>query len=76
MRNLSRNQKNGNVEKMKKVKLSNNILEREEILGMEEVAGEDRKKIKARGVTLISLVVTIVVLIILADSHIFLNIPQ
>lgn len=44
MRNLSRNQKNGNVEKMQKVKLSNNTLEREEILGMEEVASEDRKR--------------------------------
>ena len=70
MRNLSRNQKNGNVEKMQKVKLSNNTLEREEILGMEEVASEDRKKIKARGITLISLVVTIVVLIILAGISI------
>ena len=29
-----------------------------------------------RGVTLIALVVTIVVLLILADFHIFLNIPQ
>lgn len=48
MRKLSINQKNGNVEKMQKVKLSNNILEREEILGMEEVAGEDRKKDKSK----------------------------
>ena len=29
-----------------------------------------------RGITLIVLVITIIVLLILADSHIFLNIPQ
>lgn len=28
------------------------------------------------GITLIALVITIIVLLILADSHIFLNIPQ
>ncbi len=29
-----------------------------------------------KGITLIALVITIIVLLILADSHIFLNIPQ
>ena len=33
-------------------------------------------KRKESGITLIALVVTIVVLLILADPHIFLNIPQ
>ena len=31
---------------------------------------------KAHGITLIALVITIIVLLILADPHIFLNIPQ
>ena len=30
----------------------------------------------SRGITLIALVITIIVLLILADPHIFLNIPQ
>ena len=35
------------------------------------------KKIKKNnGITLIALVITIIVLLILADPHIFLNIPQ
>ena len=29
-----------------------------------------------RGITLIALIVTIIILLILADPHIFLNIPQ
>ena len=33
-------------------------------------------KRKNRGITLIALIVTIILLLILADSHIFLNIPQ
>ncbi len=33
-------------------------------------------KRKNEGITLIALVITIIVLLILADSHIFLNIPQ
>ena len=33
-------------------------------------------KSKIAGITLIALVVTIVILLILADSHIYLNIPQ
>ena len=38
----------------------------------------EMKKIikKNNGITLIALVITIIVLLILADSHIFLNIPQ
>ena len=35
-----------------------------------------KTKIDERGITLIALVITIIVLLILADSHIFLNIPQ
>ena len=70
MKKFSRNQKIGNVEKIQKVKLRNNILERGGMLGMKEVVGEDMKKINAKGVTLISLVVTIVVLIILAGISI------
>ena len=31
---------------------------------------------KAHGITLIALVITVIVLLILADPHIFLNIPQ
>ena len=31
---------------------------------------------KAHGITLIALVITIIILLILADPHIFLNIPQ
>ena len=34
------------------------------------------KNKKEKGITLIALVITIIVLLILADSHIFLNIPQ
>ena len=40
---------------------------------------EKTKNIKVKsgkGITLISLVITIIVLLILADPHIFLNIPQ
>lgn len=34
-------------------------------------------KVKSgKGITLIALVITIIVLLILADPHIFLNIPQ
>ena len=35
-----------------------------------------KEKQKNNGITLIALVITIIVLLILADSHIFLNIPQ
>ena len=36
-----------------------------------------KKHLKSnKGITLIALVITIIVLIILADPHIFLNIPQ
>lgn len=31
---------------------------------------------ESKGITLIALVITIIVLLILADPHIFLNIPQ
>ena len=31
---------------------------------------------KNQGITLIALVITVIVLLILADPHIFLNIPQ
>lgn len=35
------------------------------------------KKVKgSKGITLIALVITVIVLLILADPHIFLNIPQ
>ena len=37
---------------------------------------EKMRTAKERGITLIALIVTIIVLLILADSHIFLNIPQ
>ncbi len=38
---------------------------------------QERKTIKKNnGITLIALVITIIVLLILADPHIFLNIPQ
>ena len=33
-------------------------------------------KNKEKGITLVALVVTIIILLILADPHIFLNIPQ
>ena len=33
-------------------------------------------KYREKGITLVALVVTIIVLLILADPHIFLNIPQ
>ncbi len=36
----------------------------------------NQKSSKNRGITLIALVITIIVLLILADPHIFLNIPQ
>lgn len=36
-----------------------------------------KKRLKdKKGITLIALVITIIVLLILADSHIYLNIPQ
>ena len=35
-----------------------------------------KEQLKSRGITLIALVITIIVLLILADPHIFLNIPQ
>lgn len=31
---------------------------------------------KEKGITILALIVTIIILIILADPHIFLNIPQ
>ena len=34
------------------------------------------KNKRQRGVTLVALVITIILLLILADPHIFLNIPQ
>ena len=35
------------------------------------------KKVKgSKGITLVALVITVIVLLILADPHIFLNIPQ
>ena len=37
---------------------------------------KDCLKFRNGGITLISLVITIIVLLILADPHIFLNIPQ
>ena len=37
----------------------------------------ERKNLKdVRGITLLALVITIVIILILADSHIYLNIPQ
>ena len=38
--------------------------------------GEKGKNMRNKGITLIALVITIIVLLILADPHIFLNIPQ
>lgn len=35
-----------------------------------------KQKEAQKGITLIALVITIIVLLILADSHIYLNIPQ
>lgn len=35
-----------------------------------------KKEKSERGITLIALVITVIVLLILADPHIFLNIPQ
>ena len=35
-----------------------------------------KRNLKQKGITLIALVITIIVLLILADPHIFLNIPQ
>ena len=46
---------------------------------MKERKVKNRVRDKTRskqGITLIALVITIIVLLILADSHIFLNIPQ
>lgn len=60
MKRLSRNQKN---EEMQKVNLENNIQERRKTPDVQEIT---EKKISTKGVTLISLVVTIVVLLILA----------
>lgn len=37
---------------------------------------EKKLRFNQKGITLIALVITIIVLLILADSHIFLNIPQ
>ena len=37
---------------------------------------KNEKLRETKGITLIALVITIIVLLILADSHIFLNIPQ
>ncbi len=43
---------------------------------VEKSRGFDRKVRKEKAITLIALVITIIVLLILADHHIFLNIPQ
>ncbi len=61
MEELSRNQKveNENVEKIQKVKLRNNMVEEEKILGMKDNSKKGVKRIKERGVTLIALVITI-----------------
>lgn len=37
---------------------------------------EKKLRFNQKGITLIALVITIIVLLILADPHIFLNIPQ
>ena len=37
---------------------------------------KQKRNLKQKGITLIALVITIIVLLILADPHIFLNIPQ
>jgi len=72
MEELSRNQKveNENVEKIQKVKLKSNMVEEEKILGMKDNSKEGVKRIKERGVTLIALVITIIVLLILAGISI------
>ena len=42
---------------------------------MKRISTKNMKR-GSKGITLIALVITIIVLLILADSHIFLNIPQ
>ena len=37
---------------------------------------KQKRNFKQKGITLIALVITIIILLILADPHIFLNIPQ
>ena len=52
-------------------KLSKNLIE-----GNTAKIKENTKRKQEKAITLIALVITIIVLLILADPHIFLNIPQ